>query len=124
VAELKRPDGDPSQLDRPIIYQEESGTPERYTHWYIVWRQFDGVSNEDRSRIILNAVEEECGREAALKVTTSMGLTPDDPLAKDLAEQPKLSPAPQGALAVREKRVGYGMESRRRKTPARGSRNL
>lgn len=107
MAELKRPDDDLAPANRPIIYQEESGTPERYTHWYVVWHDFEDVDNGDRSRIILDAVEEVFGREAALRVTTAMGLVPDEPLAKDLAEQAAPPSASAHKLAVREEQTKY-----------------
>jgi hypothetical protein len=112
VAEMERKNDVPAPTGAPVIYREESGTPERYTHWYVVWEKFKGIHNEDRSGIILDAVETAFGREEALKVTTAMGLVPDEPLALDLAEQAEEPPATCKSAAVAEGRAAYGSGKR------------
>jgi len=102
-----------------VVYKEESGMPERYTHWYVVWKQFEGVDEEDRSRIILDAIEEVFGREAVLRVTTAMGLIPGDPVAKDIATHYELSTQSRRCACVAEERAAYGKPKRGRKTKVR-----
>jgi len=77
-SELKRDGDEPADDGAPVIYREQSGMPENYTHWYVVWDQFAHVDNEERSRLILTAVREVLGDREALKTTIAMGLTPDE----------------------------------------------
>jgi hypothetical protein len=78
ASELARDDTQLAPEGAPVIYREQSGMPENYTHWYVVWDQFAHVDNEERSRLILAAVREFCGELEALKVTIAMGLTLDE----------------------------------------------
>ena len=123
VAEMEREDDARAPKSAPVVYREESGTPERYTHWYVVWEKFEDIHNEDRSRIILDAVEAAFGREAALKVTTAMGLVPDEPLAADLLEQAEEPHATRKPAAVAEGRAAYGNGKRRKGKGARGQKH-
>lgn len=116
VAELRRPDDTPATPDGPVVYQEESGTPERYTRWYVIWKQFEGVDNENRSRVILDAVEEVFGRQAALRVSIAMGLTPEDPVAQDIAEHSEIPSPAQARASVAETHAEYGKTKRARHT--------
>lgn len=75
VAELRRAEETPAPAGAPVIYMEESGTPDNYTHWYAVWDRFEGVDNEERSRLLLEAIREVQGATEALRVTIAMGLT-------------------------------------------------
>jgi len=114
VAEMERDDDASASKSAPVIYREESGTPERYTHWYVVWKKFEGIHNEDRSRIILDAVEAAFGRSAALKVTTAMGLVPDDPMVSDLAQEAEEPRSSRKHSVVAEGRSAYGSRKRKK----------
>jgi hypothetical protein len=122
VAELRRPDDAPASPEGPVVYQEESGTPERYTRWYVIWKKFEGVDSENRSRVVLEAVEEVFGRQAALRVSIAMGLTPEDPVAQDIAEHSVIPSPAQACASVAESHVDYGKTKRaRHATKADGS---
>ncbi len=88
VEELRRPDGAPPAADAPVIYMEESGLPDNYTHWYAVWDRFAGVDSETRSRIVFDAVREVLGEKQALRVAGAMGLTPVEAENMGLEEGP------------------------------------
>ena len=83
-AELARPETALQPPDAPTLYLEESGTPDNYTHWYAVWDRFEGIDEEERSRLILAAVRAERGVAEALRVTIAMGLTPEEAVAVGL----------------------------------------
>ena len=114
LAEMKRPDDTPPPAGGPVIYREESGTPERYTRWYVVWRQFEGVDAEDRSRVILDAVEQVFGRADALRVSIAMGLTPEDPVAQDIAGYYQTPGPARHYASVAESHAEYGTMTRGR----------
>ena len=118
--ELRRPDDAPATLDGPVVYQEESGTPERYTRWYVIWKMFEGVDSEDRSRVVLDAVEEVFGRPEALRVSIAMGLTPEDPVAQDIAEHSEFPSPAQVYASVAETHAEYGKTKRPRHTKPAG----
>jgi len=120
VAEMERPDDTSASAAGPVIYQEESRAPEHYTHWYVIWDQFDGVDGEDRSRVIMDAVEQVFGRAAALRVTTAMGLTPDDPVAQDIAGHSEAPTPVHGCASVAETRAKYGKTKRAHNTQGTG----
>ena len=84
AAELKRPDASGHPAAAPTVILEKGGAPDRYLHWYVVWDLFEGVGNEDRCRIIMDAIEEVRGRQEVLRTSIVMGLTPNDPMAKEL----------------------------------------
>jgi len=62
---------------QPYVIRERGGIPE-YVHYYVIWRDFDGVDRETRSKIILDAVYDEFGAEHGLRTTVAMGLTPPE----------------------------------------------
>lgn len=68
----------PRPPEAPIIFEEESGTPDNYTHWYVVWDRFAGVDREVRSRVVLNALREVFGKQEALRAVEAMGLTSEE----------------------------------------------
>ncbi|HVS71908.1 MAG TPA: hypothetical protein VHQ47_11690 [Phycisphaerae bacterium] len=70
VAEWKNPSDDTSN---PVILQEGGG--KRPVHVYVVWEEWAGLDQLERSEIILEAFEEVKGKKAALEVTVAMGLT-------------------------------------------------
>ena len=78
VAELQRDEDQSRPPNAPTIYMEESGAPDNYTHWYAVWHDFEDVDNQERSRLLLEAVRTVQGLEEALRVTVAMGLTPEE----------------------------------------------
>jgi len=69
-----------------MVYREESGLPERYTSWYLVWDKFEGIDDEERSRLILLAIEEAFVKPEALRVTIAMGITSEE--ARNLGISP------------------------------------
>lgn len=86
VEEMRRDEGTEAPTGSPIIYLEESGLPDNYTHWYAVWDRFAGVDDEARSRIVLDAVREVFGQKEALRVAVAMGLTPAEALGMGLGQ--------------------------------------
>ncbi len=80
--ELRREESAPASDGAPIFFCEESGTPDNYTHWYVVWDGFEGVDGEERSRLIVAAVRNVMGKAEALRVTIALGLTMDE--ARDM----------------------------------------
>lgn len=83
--EMERPEGVSPPPSAPIIYLEVSDGPDNYTHWYVIWDRFAEVDEEERSRLIMRAVEGTRRREEALRVTIAMGVTSDEPKAMGLA---------------------------------------
>jgi hypothetical protein len=74
--ELERELQAPSQALEPIIVVER---PHASTiHLFGIWSKFEPLEQLVRSRILLDAFEAVRGKEEALKVTVSMGLTPDE----------------------------------------------
>ena len=105
IDEMNRPERTRRPPDAPVVIQEDSMGVPRYAHWYVIWSQFEGIDSELRAGVILDAVERKFGKKESLRVSMVMGLTPDDPLAKEIhpaeiAEQP--APA-----AVREPKAKY-----------------
>ena len=84
IDELNRPDGGEPAPDAPVIYLEENGTPAGYTCWYAVWDRFEGVDDEDRSRILFDAIREVQGAKEGLRVAVAMGLTSSEARAMGL----------------------------------------
>ena len=74
------------ELEAEFANPKESGEPEIIierpapgtTHLYVIWSRWAGVEQLVRSRIILDAYEATQETEEVLKVTVSMGLTPDE----------------------------------------------
>jgi hypothetical protein len=66
----------PHENGEPLIIIER---PQRHTtHLFVIWASFDGFKQEVRSGLILDAYEAVHGEQAALDVTASMGLTPEE----------------------------------------------
>jgi len=84
IDELNRPDEGVPPPDGPVIYLEENGTPADYTCWYAVWDRFEGVDDEDRSRILFDAIKEVRGAKEGLRVAVAMGLTSSEARAMGL----------------------------------------
>lgn len=87
IDELNRPDGSGSPPGAPVIYLEESDTPGDYTCWYAVWDRFEGVDDEDRSRILFDAIKEARGAKEGLRVAVAMGLTSAEARAMGLGAE-------------------------------------
>lgn len=68
----KRPGRDP----RPEIIEDIVGG--QTVHIYVVWDEWAGMSQEERSEIIMDAYEEWVGLDTAVIVTIAMGLTHDE----------------------------------------------
>jgi hypothetical protein len=106
VEEMNRPNRTPRPPGNPAVIQEESGGVPKYSHWYVIWWQFAGIDTDARSRVILDAVERRFGRKEVLRTSMVMGLTPDEPLAKELfPAESTMAAAPD--TAVRETRGKY-----------------
>jgi hypothetical protein len=61
----------------PIIIEEREGRggpPDLY----VIWQDWADLSRSDRSKIILNAYEQQYGREASLEIMVANGLTPKE----------------------------------------------
>jgi hypothetical protein len=66
-----------TQDAQPVILIEKTG-PYRSLHIYVVWDKWEGVSQIERSEIIMDAYERIHDLETALEVTLAMGLTPEE----------------------------------------------
>ena len=74
VAEWRDP---ASAAPQPVIL-EEGGGPNQPVHVYVIWDDWAGVSQVERSEVIMDAFEEQFGQARAVNVTVAMGLTPDE----------------------------------------------
>ena len=74
VEEWRNPQGNAPE---PIII-EESDRQQAPEHLYVIWSEWTGLSQYERSKIVLNAYERVRGRNFALNVTLAMGLTSDE----------------------------------------------
>lgn len=68
--EFKKPS--PGYVE-PLISIEKQN--HGYDHILVVWRDWDELSTQERSQIIMDAYESAFGLDAALKVTFAWGLT-------------------------------------------------
>lgn len=48
------------------------------THLYVFWSAWSGLSQQQRSEMMMNVYEQVRGRASALNVTLAMGLTPEE----------------------------------------------
>ncbi len=62
---------------QPIIL-EEPGAVDDDMHVYVVWDNWAGIPNVERSEIIMDAFIERYGQEKSLNVRVAMGLTPGE----------------------------------------------
>jgi hypothetical protein len=65
----------PKNAGEPDVIVETKGGG---VHLFVVWSKWTGLEQAIRSRVILDAYEEWKGEQDALRVTVSMGLTPDE----------------------------------------------
>jgi len=84
IAEIKRAEDAARSSGAPLVFRQKGRPPDSYSHWYVIWAKFKGVANEDRCRIIMDAIEESLGHREVVSTSIVMGLTPDDPLAHEL----------------------------------------
>jgi hypothetical protein len=76
VAELVRHLRDEPNLPQmPKILQEEDRRSSTLQA-YVVWAEWDGIDERERSEIILDAYLEACGKAEMLRITVAMGVTP------------------------------------------------
>ena len=61
----------------PVIIEQPSGS-EGYMRLYVLWRAWQSVPQQERSRIIMEAYKETHTLDELLNVTIAMGLTPDE----------------------------------------------
>lgn len=66
---------DPQEGNAEPVIIEESVNQQAPENLYVVWEEWHGLSQRDRSRVILNAYERVQGRNFALNVTVAMGVT-------------------------------------------------
>ena len=72
--ELEKELRTPTKREEPVFIIER---PHPSTsHLFVIWSRFEPLEQVVRSRIILDAFESVRGKEEALNVTVSMGLTP------------------------------------------------
>ena len=114
VTEIRRPNRSSRPVGAPVIIQEESGGVPRYSHWYVIWDRFADIDTEARSRVIMDAVEERFGKNEVLRTSQVMGLTPEEPLAREVFPE-ESAQAAVPTTAVRETPARYGT----RGTPSR-----
>lgn len=74
LQEWRDPD---DSLAEPVII-EEGGTQNRPTHLFVVWSEWAGLNQQERSEIIMEAFEELRGAAQGLHVTVAMGLTQEE----------------------------------------------
>jgi hypothetical protein len=76
VAEWRSPSSTPDDSLPTVLVEEvrHSGT----RHVYVVWKEWEGVSYEDRSELVMDACEQAKESEWTLKVVVAMGLTPEE----------------------------------------------
>ena len=60
-AELRRSKKQRKAKDSPVIFKSKSGLPQ-YSHYYVVWDQFEGYGDLIRTDIILQAIEDVLGQ--------------------------------------------------------------
>jgi len=105
VEEMGRAERLPRPPGGPIVIREESAGVPRYSRWYVIWDQFLGLDPELRSEVILDAVERKFGKKEVLRSSMVMGLTPDEPLAREVF--PQESAKISQLAAVHEPRAKY-----------------
>lgn len=75
-SELEREIRSPGNAAEPLIVIERPHADS--IHLFAVWSKFESLEQYVRSRILLDAFEAARGKNEALKVTVSMGLTPSE----------------------------------------------
>jgi hypothetical protein len=66
--------GSADKGSQPVIRMEESEFAGRVRR-YVLWDEWDGMRQEERSKVIQEACERVLGREERLRTTVAMGLT-------------------------------------------------
>jgi len=61
--------------DFPKIF-EENFSRSASMHVYVIWQEWGEIKDTERSEIILEAYEQEKGRDFALTISVAIGLTP------------------------------------------------
>jgi hypothetical protein len=111
LREMNRPDRSPKPVDMPVIIQEKSAGVPSYSRWYVIWNRFAGLDPEARGSVIMAAVDRKFGKKEVLRTSMVMGLTPDEPLAKEIfpVETTRaIVSAEPAANCVREPGAQYG----------------
>lgn len=75
VQEYMHETNDPSKP--VIVIDEETGIPGA-THVTVIWDQWQGMTQRERSEIIMDACEEAFPEEKVRDITLAMGLTKDE----------------------------------------------
>ena len=74
LKEWRNPDG---SVPEPIIIEEAQGA-QSAVHLFVIWSRWAGLSDLERSEIIMGAFEELRGPDQAMRVSVAMGLTQDE----------------------------------------------
>ena len=74
LREWRNPDDD---VPEPIIIEEAPGA-QSAVHVFVIWSRWAGLSDLERSEIIMEAFEELRGPDEAMRVSVAMGLTQDE----------------------------------------------
>ena len=78
AAELKSANG-----TQPVILEEQiSATGSRHVH--VIWDKWQNISDEQRSRLIVDAYRRAEGENVASEITIAVGVTPEDALSLGL----------------------------------------
>ena len=81
TAEWRLPGTDPaSALNGQPVLIEDRGTPGRFgerpsTHLYVIWDEWEALSQQERSEVIMDAYENTHELPEVIRVTVAMGLT-------------------------------------------------
>lgn len=79
---------DHDELVRLLVVEMQSGTksgptiideevpPSNHLHVYVIWKRWEGVKEEERGAIILDAYKKHFGDKTMLRISIAMGLTP------------------------------------------------
>ena len=74
VEEWRNPESTAAQ---PVILEESQGANQP-RHVYVIWDEWEDLSQTERSEIIMDAYEQRYGLEQSLAVTVAMGLTAEE----------------------------------------------
>jgi hypothetical protein len=69
---------DPSGPDPEPFIVEEQAPGSSATRIYVFWSEWSGLSQRERSEIIMDAYEKARGLDPSRRVTLAMGLTPEE----------------------------------------------
>jgi hypothetical protein len=62
----------------PLILKEDAGFPAKSLHVFVVWDDWRGSTQKERSEVVMDAFEEVYGQAEAQRITVAMGLTEEE----------------------------------------------